>query len=461
MKELTGLDARFLYSETRAGHMHTLKIAVVDVSGRADPLTFERFVEAIGSRLDRLPILRQRPIPIPFRLGHPVWFEDPNFEITDHLNWRTAREPGGDRELAEIIAEVAAKPLRRDRPLWELTVVNGLENSQAAFVVKLHHAVADGGGAVAMLINAFVVDDDLAFSQLARPEPLPSTRTLLRSAIAGWWRQFAVLPAIVRRTVRGLSAARRARRLIGVRLPSLFGAARTPFNVSLDAGRTFAMASYDLDELIAVKRANQATLNDVFLATCGGALRNYLVRRDALPEGDLIAGVPVATNAGERHFSGNHVDNLLIYLGTHVADSHDRVQLIHQTAAAARKVREAFGLHLFEDRAELTPPIFYPLGVRLWARTRLANHLRPPLSIIASNVPGPREQLEVEGGVLTALYSVGPLLEGIGLNITAWSYAGRLYVSVLGSPMSLPDPWELIDDLTAAVNELTASLPTH
>jgi WS/DGAT/MGAT family acyltransferase len=218
------------------------------------------------------------------------------------------------------------------------------------------------------------------------------------------------------------------------------------------------MTTMPLADLLAAKRAASVTLNDVFLAVCGGALRRYLARRGELPIGGLIAGVPLATHGGQRRYSGNHVDNLMLPVGSHVADPSARVRLIHEASVAARNVREALGPNLFEYRAGLTPPLLYPLGLRLWARTRLADRIRPPINLIVSNVRGPGALPEIEGGAVTALYSIGPILEGIGLNITAWSHRDLLYVSVLGCPASLPDPWELIEALTTSAAEVTATL---
>lgn len=390
MEDLTGLDARFLYSETTAGHMHTLKIAVVDLSGRSRPLTAERFLDEMGDRLDRLPALRRRAVAIPFRLGHPVWVEDPAFDLARHVHWRTTQAPGGDRELAEIVAAVAAARLPRDRPLWDLTVVDGLEAGQVAFVMKLHHAIADGGAAVSMIVNAFLADDSDGLSQPAQPEPIPPRHVLLTHALVGRWHQIIGLPRLLSRTVRGLQAARQARRRTVIALPGLFSNPRTPINVSLDVGRTFAMTSIPMEDLLAVKRSSGATLNDVYLAVCGGALREHLIRRGWYPSHDMTAGVPIATHLDEPHFSGNHVDNLIVCLGVDLADDRERLERIHRTADAAREVRKALGVELYEDRAEMTPPILYSLAVRLWALTRLANRTRPPIGLVASNVAGPR-----------------------------------------------------------------------
>ena len=457
MQDMTGLDARFLYSETPTAPMHTLKVAVVDVSRRRTPLTEATVAELFGERLDRAPLLRRRAVPIPLHLGHPVWIDDPDFDLRRHLHWRTAAAPGSDRELAAVIAEVASGGLRRDRPLWDLTVVDGLAGDHVAFVVRLHHCLADGGAAVMLLENLFATDEE-AHREPARPEPPPPAIDLVGHALAVAPRRAAALPGLARRTLRGLVAARGVRRLAPTTLPKPFAAPRTPLNVSLDRTRTFAMASLPLPALLEARRAASATLNDVFLAACGGALRRYLARRHQLPASSLVAGVPIATHPGEVRYGGNHVDNLMLPIGTDVADPVERVAAVHRASVAARGVREALGTELFEDRAGQTPPLLFPATQWLWTRTGLADRTRPPINLVASNVRGPDALPAVDGGVVTNLYSVGPILEGIGCNITAWSHRDRLEVSVLGCSKSLPDPWELVEDLLASTDELIHAL---
>ena len=183
MEELTGLDARFLYSETPTAHMHTMKVVLVDVSGRREVLTPELLATVLAERLDRMPGFRRRAVPVPHLLSHPVWVEEP-FDPTDHIAWRKVDSPGDRPSLANLVADIAAVPLRRDRPLWELTVVEGLADGRLAFVVKLHHALADGVAAAAMLENVFQGDDALVVAQPPRPEAVPEPQHLSRNAAA-------------------------------------------------------------------------------------------------------------------------------------------------------------------------------------------------------------------------------------------------------------------------------------
>jgi len=233
---------------------------------------------------------------------------------------------------------------------------------------------------------------------------------------------------------------------------------RTSFNVSLDPARTFAMARLPLDALRDIRRATGTTLNDVYLTVCAGALREYLVARGELPARPLVASVPVSTDPDAARLSGNRVDNIYVAIGTDVADPAARLALIHDGVRASKEVRSRLGHELLEQRADVVPPQLYQPTVRLWSRSHVANVVHPPLNVILSNVAGPKEPIRIGPVNLDALYSVGPILEGIGCNMTAWSYVDELAVSVIGCPASMPDPWALVDLLPGALDELARAV---
>jgi len=451
MEQMLGLDAKFLYSETPTAHMHTLKVAIFDMSRVEGGYSYDGVIELLGHRLGRLAPFRRRPISVPLALGHPVWIEDPDFELKRHVTRQRVPAPGSLRELADVVAEVAGRPLRRERPLWELTVVEGLADDRIAIIAKVHHAVADGAATVLLLEKALAPGDD-NFEAHQRPEPVPSNRELAHLAARAHAARLRRLPRLASHSVRGVRDMVAVRRAAAVRPPLPFDTPRTPFNVSLTSDRTVAMATVPLEELKEIRRAAGATLNDVFLAMCSGAVRSYLLARDTLPRRPLVASVPVST--GTRGNGGNHVDNLFVSIATDVADPFERLLRIRGGARAAKETRAAYGNDLLEERAEVIPPQLYELAIRTWTRTGLANRLPPPVNLVLSNVAGPSERLRVGGAVLDALYSVGPILEGIGLNMTAWSYAGDLHVTVLGCPASLPDPWRLAGALVGSLEEL-------
>ena len=455
MKVMSGLDSRFLSFETPTAHMHTIKVTVIDVSARTTQLTPERMIEHLAESLERMPILRRRVVPLPFGLGNPGLIDDAHVDVSQHLRHVRAESPGGIRELAEVIAEVTARPLPRDRPLWELTVVDGLEGGQIGFVMKVHHALADGLASVSLLANAFELDD--AIIEPFAPEPEPNRRALYRAVAGSLGEGLRSVPSVTRETVAGLRSQRTARRAESTRVMGPFAGPRTPFNVSLVPERTFAMFSFPIEAINPARRAVGASVNDAFLALCGGGIRRYLDRTGELPKTSLVASVPIGVPTDGPRLGGNRVDNLYVSLHTDVADPVERLKAIHASVDAARHVRGALGTGLFERRASLTPPILQAVIARGWAATGLAGRIRPPLNIVASSVPGPRTPLEINGGRITALYSSGPILEGIGLNITVWSYVDTMYVTLLGCPASLPDPWQLADDMDDERRALSAA----
>ncbi len=460
---MNGLDAKFLYSETPTAHMHTIKVVVSNVSEVEGGFSYDNLIEVLEGQIGSLPPFRRRVVPVPWGLGHPVWIEDPGFNLRRHVGRRMIEEPGGERELAAAIGAFSSTPLARDRPLWEMLIIEGLAGGRMAVVVKLHHAVADGSAAVALL-QSVVHGTNLQASGVAtedqwRPEPIPSRRLLLRMAARDHLTRWKGLPHLVVQSVRGTRASETRRRSSVVKPPlPLRHVPKTSFNVSLTAARTFAMTDLPMADIKAIRRATDATFNDVYLAICAGALRRYLSDRGELPDRPLVASVPVSTDPNVARLSGNRVDSLYVTIGTDIADPVQRLRHIHDVTSAAKEVRGLLGHDLLEQRADVVPPQLYRSAVRMWTRTRLADRVRPPLNVVLSNVAGPREQIFFGPIELEALYSVGPILEGIGLNITAWSYVDTLGVSLLGSPASVPDPWLIIDALHDSLRELRAAV---
>jgi diacylglycerol O-acyltransferase len=217
----------------------------------------------------------------------------------------------------------------------------------------------------------------------------------------------------------------------------------TRFNGSLTPHRMFSTAQLPLDERKGVSKAFGVTVNDVVLGLCAGALRRYLEERGELPSRPLVAGVPVAVAAageGERRLGGNWVSNMFTSLRTKVA----------------KEVHHAMGAEMLAAWSELTPPRPFAAWMRFYSRRKLADWHRPPINLVVSNVPGPQAPLYIAGARLVELYSMGPVLEGIGLNITVWSYVGVLYFGVVACRETMPDLSVVCDYLGDALSELSA-----
>jgi diacylglycerol O-acyltransferase len=464
MQRLTGLDAGFLYMEAPSLHMHTLKVAVLDPAPGVDELPIEWVRGQIETRLHLLPPFRRRLMTVPFGFHHPVWVDDPDFDITYHVRRHRIAAPGGVAEMDDAIGEIASRPLDRARPLWELYVLEGRADGRIAVLVKIHHAAADGVAASQLLANVMGTDatapepDGEPFV----PEPLPSRARLLSDAFFEHLTQLALLPLLLARTLVRLSSVVRHRRGADVSPPRpILDTPRTSFNAGLTSRRAFASGSLPLDEVKSVKAALGVTLNDVVLGVVAGSLRQYLARRGELPDRPLVAGVPVSTDKPDAvaRLGGNKVSNLFTTLATDEPDPLVRLRAIHAVTSEAKVVQNLLGAEMMQDWVQYTPPGPYSWFMRLYSRFNVADRHHPPLNVVVSNVPGPREPLYAGGARLAELYSVGPVLEGIGLNITVWSYLDRLYVGVLACRDATPDVASIVNGLGDALDELLALVP--
>ncbi|HET6810201.1 MAG TPA: wax ester/triacylglycerol synthase family O-acyltransferase [Acidimicrobiales bacterium] len=458
MERLTGLDAGFLYMETPTQHLHTMKVAVVDPSGAEGGYSFERVREVLSAHLDRLPAFRHRLVPVPLGLGHPVWIEDPDFDIGNHLHRVRVDAPGGQAELDRVVSDVAGRPLDRSRPLWELWVVEELESGHVGFVSKIHHCVADGVKAAEMLMQVLTPDAAAGVPEERTPawegEAVPHARRLVTAALRDGVRDLAALPGLLLRTLRGFGRVVRRRRSGHDAPPPPFATVSTPFNRSLVAERIFVSTTLSLPDVKAVKSALGATVNDVVLAVCAGALRRWLGQHGGVPSRPLIAGVPVSTRDEFKVGRANSVSNLFTALPVHVADPVERLAEASRMMAAAKEQHRALGPEILEDWSQLTPPAPFQAVTRAYSRLRLADRHRPPINLIVSNVPGPTSPLFVAGARLVGIWSMGPILENIGLNITVWSYLDQLNFGLVACPHTVPDLRELAAHLRDALEEL-------
>ncbi len=458
MERLTGLDAGFLYMETPTQHMHTLKIAILDPSTVPSGYRFDRVKEVLAERLHLLPPFRRRLVDVPFNLHHPVWIEDPDFDLDYHVRRVAVPAPGGQEELDELISQIASHQLDRRHPLWEVWVVEGLEHDHIGFVAKIHHCMADGVKAAELLVNVFDTGPDAPTppppARPWQPEVIPSGRHLLGQAIVAMMRALLGVPALVGRTLQGFRAVARRRRSGAVSPPLPFSAPTTTFNTALTPHRWYVSTSVSLDDVKAVKSALSATVNDIVLATCAGALRRYFEARRELPDRPLIAGVPVSTRTEEKGRLANSVSNLFASVPIHLADPVARVTAIHEVMKGAKEQLNLLGAEMLADWSELTPPRPYAALNRAYSRFRLAERHRPPINLVISNVPGPTQPLYVAGAKLLSIYSMGPILENIGLNITVWSYLGQMNFGIVACRETMPDLRTLVGHLHDALAEL-------
>lgn len=461
MQRLTGMDASFLYMETPTHHMHVCGVLIVDPTG-SDRWSFDRLKELIRNRLHLMPMLRRRAVPVPLGIDHPVWIEDPGFSVDTHILRVAVPAPGTRRELADVVGAIASRQLDRNRPLWEMTVVEGLDDGCIALVTKMHHATIDGITGADMMAHLLDLtpdaDDPPPPDEAWEPDRLPSDLELARDAVVSRARDplrtarslANVTGSLVEmgRGVAGIGGGDRLR-------PALpFSGPRTKLNAPIDPSRVVAFGQAALDDLKVVKNTFGTTVNDVVLAASGMALRRWLLRHDDLPDRPLIAAVPVSVHGDSAHGGTNQVSNMFVRLPVDIDDPVEQLRVIRDETKDAKAVHNAMGVDLIQDMAQMTPPGLYNLALRIYANPAVSGTLPPVQNVVISNVPGPPIPLYIGGAQVRGIYPFGPLIEGSGINITVLSNMGNMDFGVIACGATVPDVWQIADGFGEAVTEL-------
>jgi diacylglycerol O-acyltransferase len=449
VKRLSGWDAVLLYSETPNVHMHTIKVAVIELAAERRDFDVEAFRQVIGSRLNKLEPFTYQLVDIPFKFHHPMWREHCEVDLGYHIRpWRLPA-PGGRRELDEAIGRIASTPLDRGRPLWEMYFVEGLANNRVAVVGKIHHALADGVASANLMARGM----DLLPTPEGGPQvtdPAPTKPQLMRSAFMDHLRHVGRIPATVRYTAQGLGRVRRSSRKLSPELTRPFTPPPTFMNHMITPERRFATATLALADVKETGKRLGATINDMVLAVSTGALRTLLLRYDGTAQ-PLLASVPVSFDFSPERISGNRFTGMLVALPVDLDDPLERVQICHENAISAKEGHQLMGPELVSRWAAYMPPAGTEAFFR-WASGRDGQN--KVLNLNISNVPGPRERGRVGDALVTEIYSVGPLTAGSGLNITVWSYVDQLNVSVLADGATVKDPHEVTEAIVADFIEI-------
>jgi diacylglycerol O-acyltransferase len=464
MERLSGLDASFLYLETPSLHMHVGLCLVFDPATVPGGYSFDRMKRSIEARLPAAPVFRRRLVEVPFRLGHPVWVEDADFDIDYHVRLAAVPRPGGLRQLADLAGDITGRPLDRSRPLWEMWIVEGVSGDRIGFVAKMHHSTVDGVSGAALLSVLFDLSPEPAAESLPADQPVdqrvPSGLELMSQAlVARTLRPLDMTRDLVRTGYRVLNV-RRVRQEPQNRAPQAkaalpLSAPRTSFNGSLTWRRSVALTAIGLEDVKRLKNATGTTVNDVVLAVCTGALRGFLHEGDELPTKPLVAVVPVSVRSEVDDPRGsNQVSTMFVQLPVEQDDPIDRLRAIHDGTLGAKEEHEALGPDTLITWAEHATPNFFANAARLYSRMRLADRHRPIANLVISNVPGPDFPLYLAGAELVAGFPLGPVMDGMGVNITIMSYRGLLYWGIHASPDTIPRLWNLTAAVPLALDEL-------
>jgi diacylglycerol O-acyltransferase len=426
VERLSALDASFLYLEKPSVHMHVAGVAILDPSTRpGGRLTEADLGRLITERIHMVPRFRQRVVVPPFGTGRPVWVDDADFDLSFHLRRTALPSPGGRRELAEFVQRVHSRPLDRTKPLWEMYLIEGLEDGYVAVLSKSHHAMIDGisGMDIATVMFDLTPEKQRNQPQPWEPQPPPSGAELFIEGIVDQ----VVHP--VEGIVGGLSRALRApqealdhagRLLGGLRsLAALGPAPAGPFNVPVGPNRRFAMAEVSVADVKEIKNALGGTVNDVVLAAVAGALRTLLkARRHPVRGRTLRALVPVSTRDDSRQSAlGNQVSMFFVDLPVGEADPMRRLRKIIVATRRLKSSHQAVAAEAIMGSARWAPATLHGLAARLLARQRVVN-------LVISNVPGPQVPLYLDGARLLVAFPVMPLGEQLALSVAVTSLSG-------------------------------------
>jgi diacylglycerol O-acyltransferase len=442
-----------LYSETPTVHMHTLKLAVIeldDLKGRR--FGIDEFRQVIHGRLYKLDPFRYELVDVPFKFHHPMWRENCEVDLDYHVRPYRVDSPGGRRQLDEAVGRIASTPLDRSKPLWEMYFIEGLANGRIAVLGKIHHALADGVASANLLARGMDLQQGPQTDRDSyTTDPAPTRSELVRTAFADHMRHIGRLPGVVRYTAQGIRRVRKSSRKLSPELTRPFTPPPSFMNHRVDAQRKFATATLALADVKETAKHLSVTINDMVLAISAGALRRLSLEYDGQADHPLLASVPVSFDFSPDRISGNRFTGVMMVVPIELDDPLARVKAVHDAAVDAKEAHHLLGPELISRWSSYFPPAPAEWLFRWLAGKDGQNKV---LNIPISNVPGPREPGRVGGALVTEIYSVGPLTTGSGLNITVWSYVDQLNISVLSDGATLADPHELTDAMVDAFVEI-------
>ena len=460
-ERLTALDASFLYLEKPHLHMHVAGLAVFDPADSPHgPLTLERLRELTESRIHLVPRWRQRALEPPLGIHRPVWVDDPGFDIDDHLRRVAIAKPGGPSQLADRVGELHSQQLDREKPLWEMNLIEGLENGYQAVLTKTHHAMLDGVGGMDLVMLLFDTEPDPEPGEVEPAEPSPpstwpSPVELALDAIVDRVREpIDALRRTVERAARtprdllqrGADLARGAAELLTKGL-----APSSPLNAEVGATRRFAMTEIPLEEARAVGHALGGKVNDVFLSSVADAIGRRLDERGEPTEGRTVrALMPASTRADDQHGStlGNKLTTLFVDLPIEPMGPERRLELVHERTAELKDSHQGETVAAFVDGARWAPPRLHR------GMARFGNSNVRMINLVASNIPGPQMPMYLGGTRLVAYYPLLPLGANAALSIAVISMSGVMGIGLTGDWNAFPDLKLLAVDVEESFNEL-------
>jgi diacylglycerol O-acyltransferase len=451
-------DSLFLLAETREHPMHVGSLQLFVPPEGADSLDVRAMFEAELAKDEVAPLFQKRPRRSVTTLGQWAWETDRMFDLEHHVRRNALPQPGRILELLALCSRFHSSLLDRHRPLWEMHLVEGLEDGRYGVYFKVHHSLVDGVSALRLLSRMLSADPDergmpapwaLRLPKSRRERDDASPARAARDALGLLGDAAGLLPALARMVNRALKEQSGT---LSVSAP------KSILNVPITGARRFAGQSWPMERIRRVGKASDATVNDVVLAMCSGALRNYLQDLDALPDAPMIAMVPVSLHGDETKAGdggGNAVGAVMCNLGTDQDDPARRLATVHRSMTEGKEaLRSMTPLQILA----MSAVGISPLG--LWPLLRLTGSVRPPFNLVISNVPGPRQPMYWNGARLDGLYPLSIPLDGQALNITCTSYSDEIAFGLTGCRRTVPHLQRLLGHLDEELHALERAVGT-
>ncbi len=445
-------------------------LELLDTTTLREPLTYERLVEHLASRVHVAQSFRSRLVTVPFDLGNPYWVDEPNFDLEFHVRHLSLPAPGSWRQLCKQVARLQGRPIDLARPPWEIYLIDGLHEVDrvgpggCALFLRVHHAAIDGvtGAEILNVIHDHSPLGDVidAPNGVWQPGRTPSSLELLARSAA----------SMVVRPVRAVQAVGRAVPrfgdvLVGMgrgRLPRpVVTVPRTRFNGAVSPHRSMEARYWPLDRFREVKAAvPKATVNDVAITIVAGAVRRYLLAREELPADSLICAVPVSLRTkqeGGVGEEGNQIATMVVPMGTDVENDLERLAVVTSNTQASKARKKALGARTLTDIGALMPGRLVGLAQRQQHRISAVARRHLLFNLPITNVPGSPVPLYLAGARVVDAFGLGPVLDGTGLLAIIGSYCGSVSITVTGDRVMLDDPALFGDCLDEAMACLLAS----
>lgn len=461
-KQISGYDAAFLYAESPTSPMLIATLAIVEGS-----LKFEDFKNIVASKLHMIPKFRQRLLNVPMNLDYPYWVDDPNFELDLHLHRLKLPEPSNWQTLRETTSNIFSGSLDLRRPLWSMHFIEGIDEiaqvpkGSVAIVAKVHHVMIDGNSGVGLMGILFDKDSkkktiNLEDFKKYEPDPLPDEMSLLVKSGFSFLKDPFKLPKTIAETAMAFVKTKTSKTFS---IQKEFASARYPvpitiFNGNVSPKRTWGTAILEFDRVNSLRKIAGCSINDLIVAFCAGAIKRYLQEKEKLPLQPLVANVPISIRTEGDKSQGNKIANMLIQLATHIEDPIERLEYIQEQTMLGKSRHKTLGAKTLSKMADAVPFGLANLAAGIYSRYNIKDLHRPPFNVTITNVPGPRNELYLNGHKVTALFGLTPVVDGFGLIIAAFSYNGLFTITATSDAKTMPDAYLFARYIRESANEL-------